>query len=99
MPALSRKTREAVRTAGQIVRAARLSRRMAQSELAERLGVSRYTVMAVERGDARVAIGTVLEAAAIVGVPLVAEGSGGEARALLRILPARARRPRLGDAF
>lgn len=39
-------------------------------ELAERVGVSEITLRKVERGDPTVALGTALEAAAIVGVAL-----------------------------
>ena len=78
---------------------------MPQAELASRLGVSRYTVMALERGDQGVAIGTVLEAAAIVGVPLLSEDRFERDRALavtgtmLALLPARARPVKVDDDF
>jgi transcriptional regulator with XRE-family HTH domain len=39
-------------------------------ELAERAGVAEKTVRNVERGDLGVAIGTVLDCAVLVGVPL-----------------------------
>lgn len=45
---------------------------MPQAELAERLGVSRQTVSALEKGDSKVGIGIVFEAAVIVGIPLLA---------------------------
>jgi DNA-binding XRE family transcriptional regulator len=49
---------------------------MSQSELAQRLGVSRQTVIAIEKGSARVAIGAVFEAATILGIPLLSEEPG-----------------------
>lgn len=52
---------------------ARIERGISQANLALRLNVSRYSVMALEKGDPGVAIGTVFEAAAIVGLPLLAE--------------------------
>ena len=46
---------------------------MSQEELARRLGVSRLTVRAIEKGSPTVALGTVFEAAVVVGIPLLAE--------------------------
>ena len=43
---------------------------MSVSELAERIGISRMSLYRIERGDPRTAIGSVFEAATIVGVPL-----------------------------
>lgn len=73
---------------------------MVQQNLADRLGVSRHTVMAIERGDPAVAIGTVFEAAAVLGVHLMA-GDGRDlkreaerTKTLLRFCrPGDARRP------
>jgi transcriptional regulator with XRE-family HTH domain len=96
-PRLSPPARTALQALAAQLKAARLEQRMAQAALAERLGVSRYTVIAFERGDAAVSIGTVLEAAAILGVPLMAESprdlAVGQAhvQSLLRLLPARGR--------
>lgn len=70
---------------------------MSQSALAKRLGVSRLTVRAIEQGSPTVAIGTVFEAAVIVGIPLLAENRRELERlatsvaALARILPQRGR--------
>lgn len=67
------------------------------AELAERIGVSRPTMAKIERGDPSVAIGTVFEAAAVLGVPLF-EGDetrsrhGAHKRVEVALLPARARR-------
>lgn len=80
-----------------MVRAARLERKMPQQDLAERLGVSRQTVSSIERGDGKVAVGTVFEAAAIVGIPLLAESTRDLQRlsttvaGLASLLPERAR--------
>ncbi len=41
---------------------------MSQTELGERVGVSRYTISCLEKGKPNVAIGTVFEAATIVGI-------------------------------
>lgn len=61
---------EAIRLLGTQVAIARRERAMPEAELAERIGVSRSTVRRIERGDRRVAIGTMLDAAAVLGVPL-----------------------------
>lgn len=70
---LSGQTRLALRVLGNAIQAARKEHNMSQLELATRLGVSRYSVLAIEKGDAKVAIGTVFEAATIVGIPLLSE--------------------------
>ena len=70
---LSKISRLALKTLGELIRLARTERGFSQLNLAERLNVSRYSVMAIERGDPKVAIGVVFEAAVIVGVPLLAQ--------------------------
>lgn len=42
-------------------------------ELAERVGANHTTIRRLERGEPGVALGTALEAAVIVGLPLFAE--------------------------
>ena len=49
---------------------ARLARRWTVRELAERAGISPATLQKVERGNPSVAVGTVFDAATLVGVPL-----------------------------
>ena len=61
---------DAARTIGLQVRCARHELGWTISELAARLGVSRRTVAALEGGSAGTAIGTVLNAAVLTGVPL-----------------------------
>ncbi|MBU1723043.1 MAG: helix-turn-helix transcriptional regulator [Gammaproteobacteria bacterium] len=96
-PSLSTRTQTTLHIFASMIRAARLERKMPQQELAERLGVSRQTVSAIEKGDAKVAIGTVFEAAAIVGIPLLAESTRDLQRlsttvaGLASLLPERAR--------
>jgi transcriptional regulator with XRE-family HTH domain len=63
----------ALKALGALIKAARTERGFSQTNLAQRLNVSRYSVMALEKGDPTVAIGTVFEAATIVGIPLLAE--------------------------
>ena len=69
-PTLSPSAREAARLLGASIRLGRRDRRWTIRELAQRVGVGEVTIRKVERGDPSVALGTVLEAAAIVGVPL-----------------------------
>ena len=106
-PSLSTRTQTTLHVFGSMIRAARLERKMPQQELAERMGVSRQTVSAIEKGDAKVAIGTAFEAAAIVGIPLLAESTRDLQRlsmtvaSLASLLPERARAPQveLDDDF
>lgn len=67
---LSPQAREAALLLGALVRQGRHERRWTQAELAERVGVSQVTLGKVERGEPGVALGTALEAAALVGVRL-----------------------------
>ena len=52
------------------MRLGRKQRRMSETELAERVGMSRTTLRQIEKGDAKVEIGLVFEAAVLVGVDL-----------------------------
>ncbi|MCF6226734.1 MAG: helix-turn-helix transcriptional regulator [Xanthomonadales bacterium] len=69
----SNHTLRAVALLATMIKAARKQRNMSQAALAERLGVSLLTVRAIEKGNLKVAVGTVFEAAAIVGIPLLAK--------------------------
>ncbi len=62
--------RDAVVVLGQQIRVGRHSRGWTASQLAARLGVSQATVLSIESGAPGTAIGTVFNAAALVGVPL-----------------------------
>lgn len=72
-PTCSRYTMQALALLGERTKLARKRRRWSQRELADRLGVSRDTVRNVEAGDPRVAVGTSLEMASLVGIPLFSE--------------------------
>jgi transcriptional regulator with XRE-family HTH domain len=69
-PVLSSLTTEALRLLASSIRTHRLRRGWSIKELARRVGVSHPTIIKVERADPTVAVGTVLEAATLVGVPL-----------------------------
>ncbi len=70
---LSLPTQTALSLLGQLIKTARGQHKMSQLELAERLGVSRQTVMALEKGSPKVGAGILFEAAHIMGVPLLSE--------------------------
>ncbi len=70
---------------------------MSQLELAQRIGVSRSTVIEIEKGSPTVALGAVFEAAVTVGIPLLAEDNreldklATSIAAIARVLPKRGR--------
>jgi transcriptional regulator with XRE-family HTH domain len=100
MKVASRRTRAAVGILGESIRAARLQRGWSVVALAERVGVSAPTITKVERGDPSVAIGTVFEAAHLVGVELYGgnqELAGQVVRNQLALLPQRGRTKRKAD--
>ena len=68
--AFSRYGQDAIALLGQLIRRARIERKLTTQELAERAGISRGLVQRIEKGDPGCAIGAVFEAAAIVGVRL-----------------------------
>lgn len=66
----ARYTIEALVLLGRMIRLGRKERRMTEHELAERLGIARSTLQRMEKGDPKVEVGLMFEAAAIVGVKL-----------------------------
>ena len=104
---LSLRTKTILQILGDMIRVARLERKQSQQVLAQRLGVSRQTIAAIEKGDSRVAVGCVFEAAAIVGIPLLADNPrelqqlSNTVSHLATLLPERARTiaPELNDDF
>ncbi len=66
----SRLTKDALTLLGAQVRLARKQCGMTEMELAERAGVARSTLQLIEKGDPRVEIGLVFEAATLAGVSL-----------------------------
>ena len=101
MPRLtySVQAREAARLLGLEIARARRERRWPVAELAERAGISRPTVRAVESGAPTVAVGTVFELAAILGIDLWGADPSqlpellARSRDRLALLPARVRQP------
>lgn len=92
-------TLDAARVLGLAVARARRERRWTINELAERAGISRVTVRAVEAGAPAVAVGTVFELATILGIDLFGAGPSdmpellARGRDRLALLPARVRQP------
>lgn len=109
MAALGQHAAEAVRVLGLQIAAGRRRLRRTQADLAERAGVSRETVSRVENGDPRVAVGTVLELATLVGLPLFDQDTAAGTRQLAGQLEGRVallgqrvrepRRPEVDDDF
>lgn len=68
---------------GERIKLARMRRRVSQSEMAARLGVSRMTVIRLENGDPNVAVGVLARALRLLGLDadldrLVAEDEVGQ---------------------
>lgn len=78
-----RQTISVAQLLGQEITRARRSRQYTQEELAERAGITRVTLRRVERGDLTVAIGTVLEVAGLVGIPLFGGSDRGGLEAII----------------
>jgi transcriptional regulator with XRE-family HTH domain len=89
---LSKTTVEIIAVLGEQVQAARRVRKWPAAELAQRAGISENTLRSIERGAPTVAIGSYLEVAVILGVPLYGDV---EARDVLRAA-VRGRLPLLG---
>jgi len=66
----SRQTSQAAALLGKLIRLGRKQRKLTAQELADRTGVSRGTIQRLEKGDLKVEVGIVFEAASIVGVNL-----------------------------
>ncbi|WP_026182506.1 helix-turn-helix transcriptional regulator [Leeia oryzae] len=96
-------TQEALTLLGMLIQIARKERKMTAADLAERTGISRNTLLRVERGDPTVSIGVVFEAAMLVGIPLFDTGPGrfagplALAEAKLAVLPKSIRQSKARD--
>jgi len=100
MKSTSRPAVDAVGVLGASIRACRLKRGWSVALLAQRVGVSKPTITKIERGDPSVSIGTVFEAALIVGVDLYGDNrelAGSVARNELALLPQRGRTRQVAD--
>ena len=66
----ARHTTEGIALLSQMIRHGRKQRKMTEMELAERLGIARSTLQRLEKGDPKVEIGLMFEAAHLVGIRL-----------------------------
>lgn len=88
---------EAAGLLGAQIAAARRGRRWSVRELADRAGITPFTLRKVERGDMTVGLGVAFEVAALVGVPLFYDdrerlaAEADRARARAALLPGRVR--------
>lgn len=64
-------TKNTVKYLGNLIRIARKEHGYTQQELAERMGISRMTVVRIESGATEVSIGSVFEACFLLGIPLL----------------------------
>lgn len=100
MATVSTSAQEAIRALGVSIKAARLRRGWSVLGLAERVGTTPTTIGKIERGNTGVAIGTVIEAARIVGIDLYG-GNAANARVaateFLTLLPQRGRTRRVAQ--
>lgn len=104
---ISRFSQQALKTLGNLLKTARQKQSISQAALAERLAITRQTVMAIEKGDHKVAIGTVFECAHVLGIPLFSDNPQqlSQWQATLNtfagILPkkTRTKKPKVSDEF
>ena len=66
-------TQRALRVLGSLLKTARRDRTLSQTDIAERAGVTRQTIIAIEKGDPKVSVGTVFEVAHLLGIPLLSK--------------------------
>lgn len=100
--AVSRPSADALRLLGSQIHEARIARGLTVTDTASRLGIDHRTLRAVEQGSPKVAIGTVFNAAFLLGVDLFGLDPDALAAArrrgeeTLALLPRRVR-PRTGS--
>jgi transcriptional regulator with XRE-family HTH domain len=85
---------------GQLIRRARIEKRMTTEEVADRAGLSRGLLRRIENGDLGCTLGSVFEAASVVGVRLfdtdktTIGGAVASNTAVMTLLPKAIRAPR-----
>ncbi len=80
LPALPSSVREAIKEIGELIACARKEKQWTQEELARRVGVSRMTVVRIEKGAPEVATGWYLTAAWLLGLPILTWRSFGNGK-------------------
>jgi transcriptional regulator with XRE-family HTH domain len=79
---------DCARRIGQQLRQARRRRSDTQDDFARRIGISRYTLIKIERGDGGVAIDTYLRAAVALGIhDAVVQGFSPPPRSIFDVTP------------
>ncbi|MCY7289449.1 MAG: helix-turn-helix domain-containing protein [Cryobacterium sp.] len=89
---------------GQLIRRGRLDRAWTAADLAARANVSEQTVYSAEAGNRGTAVGTMMDLADLVGVPIFGVEDRAElairrqrGEEMLALLPSRVRRPKSGS--
>ncbi|WP_051478706.1 helix-turn-helix transcriptional regulator [Arthrobacter sp. H5] len=89
---------------GQLIRQGRIDRKWTAKELAARANVSEQTVLSAEAGSRGAAVGTMMDLADLVGVPIFGLEDRSEiairrqrGEEMLALLPSRVRRPKSGS--
>lgn len=89
---------------GQLIRQGRIGRSWTARDLAARANVSEQTVLSAEAGNRGTAVGTMMDLADLVGVPIFGDDNRSEiairrqrGEEMLSLLPSRVRRPRGGS--
>jgi transcriptional regulator with XRE-family HTH domain len=99
--ALSPYAADAVALLGQLIRKARIERKLKAVDVTDRAGISRGLLRRIETGDPGCTIGAVFEVAAIVGVRLFDPDQTSLSRAIetsreiMALLPKSVRNPRI----
>lgn len=83
--AYSRYSVEAASLFGKQIKLGRKQRKWTESELAERMGVSRATIQKIENGDMSCALGFYLEGASLVGIKLFESDNHSLTHQLMRV--------------
>jgi transcriptional regulator with XRE-family HTH domain len=92
---------DAVALLGQLIRKARIERKLKAVEVTDRVGISRGLLRRIETGDPGCTIGAVFEVATIVGVPLFEADQPALSKAvetnreIMTLLPKSVRNPRI----
>lgn len=89
---------------GQLIRRGRLDRAWTAKDLAARANVSEQTVLSAEAGNRGTAVGTMMDLADLVGIPIFGIEDRSEiairrqrGEEMLALLPSRVRRPQSGS--
>jgi transcriptional regulator with XRE-family HTH domain len=91
--AYSHYSKDALLALSQLIRRARIERKLTSQDLADRAGISRGLLQRIEKGDPGCAIGVVFEVAAILGLrlfdadPAALATSVSANKAILTLLP------------